>query len=359
MEIGIIGLPNAGKSTLFNALTKAHAEVGLYPFTTVDSNTGMAVVPDNRLNKLAEVIKPEKVVPATVKFVDIAGLVKGASHGEGLGNQFLSYIRSVDAVVHVVRLFRKEDIPSSGNLENPNEDIETVNLELALADLEIIGRRIDKLTALSKSGDKDAKKCLTVLEKIKAELNDGVPVRLIELNREEKESIEDVPLLTAKQVIYIANTSEEEEDGRIEKIKKIAFSENSEIIPVSAEIEAELSELSPEEAEEFKEELNIKSTGLERLISISYHLLSLITFYTVVSNETRAWPIKEGSTAIDAAGKIHTDMQKGFIKADVVNWERLVEDGSLAAAREKGHMLTEGREYVVKDGDVIYFKFSN
>jgi len=357
MEVGIIGLPNVGKSTLFNALTKAHAEIGLYPFTTVESNTGMAVVPDERLEKIAGVLKPEKKVPATVKFVDIAGLVKGASKGEGLGNQFLSFIRTVDVIVHVVRLFETENIPSSGNLQDPAEDVETVNLELTLADLEIIQRRIDKTANLAKSGDKEAKDALCILESIKKNLEKGMPARNAGLNADEWQMIADVPLLTAKPVIYVANVSEEQDDGRIEKLKKMAGSENTEVIPISAEIEAELAELSPEEAAEFKQELGLTSTGLERLVKASYKLLELITFYTVVSNENRAWPVKQDTTAYEAAGKIHTDMQKGFIKAEVVNWENLVTDGSLAATRDKGHLAIEGRDYVVQDGDVVYFKF--
>ena len=359
MEVGIIGLPNVGKSTLFNTLTKAHAQIGLYPFTTIDSNTGMVIVPDKRLKQIAGIVKPEKIVPTHIKFVDIAGLVKGASKGEGLGNQFLSYIRDVDIIVHVVRLFEKEDIPSSGNLSNPAEDIETVNLELILADLEITNRQLEKYSKLLKTGDKKVKELVSVLEKIKTDLEKGTTVRMINLSKEELDTIKDMAFLTAKKTIYVANIAENKKDPRIEQLEKISSKEDTEVIRVSAETELELTELSTEEAKEFKEELNIKSSGLEKLIHSSYKLLNLITFYTVVSNENKAWSINKGATAYEAAGKIHTDMQKGFIKAEVVNWQKLIEDGSLSGSRDKGHLSIEGKDYIVQDGDVIYFKFNN
>ncbi len=360
MEVGIVGLPNAGKSTLFNALTLAHAPVASYPFTTVDPNIGVTVVPDERLKKVAQITNCSKVTPATIKFVDVAGLVKGASRGEGLGNQFLSQIRAVDVLLHVVRCFAEAKVPHVDGVVHPLVDIETIDTELILADLEVLGRRLAKIEKKAKSGDKEAQAELAVLEKVKQGLEKGVAVRLLELTLEEKEKLSNVDLLTSKSLIIVANISEEmigKEEESLKELKKKAEAEKAVFLALPAKLEAELAELDEGEKKTFLEELGLKESRLPALIRACFKLLNLIVFFTTESNECRAWPIPYGTKAAQAAGKIHTDMERGFIRAEVVKYEDLVEAGSIKRARELGHYFIEGREYQVQDGDVIYFHF--
>lgn len=362
MEVGIIGLPNVGKSTLFNAVTRAGALVDAYPFTTTSQNVGVAKVLDERLERIAAAVSPERVVPATIKFVDIAGLVRGASKGEGLGNQFLGFIRSVDAVTHVVRCFKDGNIPHVEGKLDPLFDIETVNLELALADLSTVEKRIGKVSRQAKGGAREAAAELKLLEKVKAALDQGQLVRDMELSGEEREILFPLNLLTAKPIVYVANISEEDlpdfNTALAGEVKKYAESEKASVVAVCAKLEAEIAELEGEEAKAFLEDVGLTESGLDRLVKASYKLLGLITFFTIESNECRAWTVKEGTKAPQAAGKIHTDMERGFVKAEVVNWADLVSAGSFHHAREQGHLLVEGREYVVRDGDVILFKFA-
>ena len=364
MKLGIVGLPNVGKSTLFNSLTKAGAESANYPFCTIDPNVGVVAVPDERLKKLGDLYHSKKVTPAVIEFVDIAGLVKGASKGEGLGNQFLANIREVDAIVHVVRCFEDTNIVHVDGSIDPVRDIETINLELVFSDLEILERRIAK-TAKSARMDKEAAKELPILEKLKAHLEEGKLAKsLLFEDEEEATFVKSLNLLTAKPVIFAANVAEDDlaDDGAtnsfVQQVKDYAKGMDSEVFVICAQIEQEIAELDDEEKAMFLEELGLKESGLEKLIKASYKLLGLISYLTSGEDETRAWTIKKGTKAPQAAGKIHTDFERGFIKAEVVNYQDLLELGSLAAAKEKGLVGIEGKDYVVKDGDVILFRFN-
>lgn len=363
MKLGIIGLPNVGKSTLFNAITGAGAASANYPFCTIDPNVGIVQVPDSRLDKLAEMYDPELYTPATVEFVDIAGLVRGASKGEGLGNKFLSHIRDVDAVVHVLRCFENADIVHVDGDVDPVRDLETINLELIFSDIEMIERRIAKTEKLLK-GDKTLAGELALLNRVKATLEEGITARTMEFTDEEKEILADVALLTMKPVIYVANVSEDEAGGVSDdnvyfaKVKEAADAEGAEVIPVCAGIEAEIAELDAEEKAMFLEEMGIKESGLDRLIKASYAILGYISYLTAGPKEVRAWTIVKGTKAPQAAGKIHSDFERGFIRAEIVAFDDLMACGSMNAAKEKGLVRSEGKEYVIADGDVVLFRFN-
>ena len=364
MKLGIVGLPNVGKSTLFNSLTKAGAESANYPFCTIDPNVGVVTVPDERLNLLGDFYKSKKVTPAVIEFVDIAGLVKGASKGEGLGNQFLANIREVDAIVHVVRCFEDSNVVHVDGSIDPLRDIETINLELVFSDLEILERRIAKVTKTARM-DKEAAKELTFLEKVKAHLEEGQRAITLETENEDEDAwLATYNLLTAKPVIYAANVAEDDiaDDGAnnqyVQAVREYAAKQNSEVFVICAQIEEEISELDEDERKMFLEDLGLTESGLEKLVRASYHLLGLMSFLTAGEDETRAWTIKIGTKAPQAAGKIHTDFERGFIKAEVVNYQDLLDCGSYAGAREKGLVRMEGKEYVVQDGDVILFRFN-
>ena len=364
MKLGIVGLPNVGKSTLFNSLTKAGEESANYPFCTIDPNVGVVTVPDERLNLLGEFYKSKKVTPAVIEFVDIAGLVKGASKGEGLGNQVLANIREVDAIVHVVRCFEDSNVVHVDGSIDPLRDIETINLELVFSDLEILERRIAKVTKTARM-DKEAAKELTFLEKVKAHLEEGQLAITLETENEDEDAwLATYNLLTAKPVIYAANVAEDDiaDDGAnnqyVQAVREYAAKQNSEVFVICAQIEEEISELDEDERKMFLEDLGLTESGLEKLVRASYHLLGLMSFLTAGEDETRAWTIKIGTKAPQAAGKIHTDFERGFIKAEVVNYQDLLDCGSYAGAREKGLVRMEGKEYVVQDGDVILFRFN-
>ena len=364
MKLGIVGLPNVGKSTLFNSLTKAGAEAANYPFCTIDPNVGVVAVPDERLKLLGDLYHSKKVTPAVIEFVDIAGLVKGASKGEGLGNQFLSNIREVDAIVHVVRCFEDSNVVHVDGNVNPLRDIETINLELIFSDLEILERRIAKVAKGARM-DKEQAKELAMLERVKERLEDGkLAIGFETEDEDEEEYFKNLNLLTAKPVIYAANVGEEDlandgaDNAGVQAVREYAKETGSEVFAICAQIEEEISELDDEERQMFLDDLGLKESGLEKLIRASYHLLGLMSFLTSGEDETRAWTIKQGTKAPQAAGKIHTDFERGFIKAEVVNYKDLLENGSLAAAREKGLVRMEGKEYVVQDGDVILFRFN-
>lgn len=364
MKLGIVGLPNVGKSTLFNAITNAGAQSANYAFCTIEPNVGVVSVPDVRLDKLAQMYQPKKLTPATIEFVDIAGLVKGASKGEGLGNQFLSNIREVDAVVHVVRCFEDSNIVHVDGSIDPMRDIETINLELIFSDMEILDRRIAKVGKGARM-DKSLGKEFALLEKIKAHLEEGKLARSFETEDEDEQTLlASYNLLTGKPVIFAANVAEEDlaDDGsgneKVAEVRAFAAENDSEVFVICAQIEQEIAELDEEETAMFLEDLGLKESGLQKLIKASYHILGLMSFLTAGEDETRAWTIKIGTKAPQAAGKIHTDFERGFIKAEVVNYKDLLEQGSLAAAREKGLVGMEGKEYVVKDGDVILFRFN-
>ena len=363
MKLGIVGLPNVGKSTLFNAITDAGAQSANYPFCTIEPNIGVVAVPDKRLDKLAEMYDPDKYTPASIEFVDIAGLVKGASKGEGLGNKFLSNIRECDAIVHVVRCFENDDIIHvEGNI-NPARDIETINLELILSDVEMLERRIDKTKKMLK-GDKKYQKDIDLFERVLAALNEGKPARSVECDDDEKTILSEVALLTNKPVIYAANMSDEDFSNGIDSnegykaVQKIAAEEHAGVLPICAQIEEEIVEMDKEEKEMFLSDMGLEESGLDRLIKECYALLGLISYLTAGKQEVRAWTIKKGTKAPQAAGKIHTDFERGFIKAEVVNYQDLLDCGSYAGAREKGLVRMEGKEYIVQDGDVILFRFN-
>ena len=364
MKLGIVGLPNVGKSTLFNSLTKAGAQAANFPFCTIDPNVGVVAVPDERLKKLGDLYNSKKVTPAVIEFVDIAGLVKGASKGEGLGNQFLANIRETDAIVHVVRCFEDTNVIHVDGSVDPIRDIETINLELIFSDLEILERRIAKVAKTARM-DKNAAKELALLERIKAHLEDDQMAITMELLNDDEEALfPTLNLLTAKPVIYAANVSEDElaDDGAnndmVQKVREYAKAQGSQVFVICAQIEEEISELDDDEKQEFLEDLGIEKSGLDKLVAASYDLLGLMSFLTSGEDETRAWTIKQGTKAPQAAGKIHTDFERGFIKAEVINYQDLLDNGSLSAAREKGLVRMEGKEYVVQDGDVILFRFN-
>ena len=364
MKLGIVGLPNVGKSTLFNAITNAGAQSANYPFCTIEPNVGVVAVPDKRLDKLAEMYEPEKYTPATIEFVDIAGLVKGASKGEGLGNKFLSNIREVDAIVHVVRCFENDDIVHVEGSIDPKRDIETINYELILSDIEILDRRIDKTTKLLK-GDKKYQTELDFFKRVKETLNEGKAARSVECTPEEAELLSTVSLLTNKPIIYAANLSDTDfQDGSADAnpyfaaVKEIAASEHAGVLPICAELEAEMAGMEPEEKELFLSEMGLSQSGLDRLIKACYDLLGLISFLTAGKPEVRAWTITKGTKAPQAAGKIHTDFERGFIRAEVVAFDDLMACGSMAAAKEKGLVRSEGKDYVMKDGDIVLFRFN-
>ena len=365
MKLGIVGLPNVGKSTLFNSLTKAGAESANYPFCTIDPNVGVVTVPDERLNVLGEMYHTKKIIPAAIEFVDIAGLVKGASKGEGLGNQFLANIREVDAIVHVVRCFENSNIVHVDGSINPLRDIETINLELIFSDLEILERRISKVSKVARN-DKSAAKELALLNKIKAHLEDGKLAKTFEEADDEEEQawLESYNLLTYKPVIYAANVSEDDladdaaNNEGVQAVREYARGEQSEVFVVCAEIEEEISELDDDEKAMFLDDLGLKESGLEKLIKASYHLLGLISYLTAGEPEVRAWTITEGTKAPQAAGKIHSDFERGFIRAEVVSYDDLIACGSHTAAKEKGLIRLEGKDYVVKDGDIMLFRFN-
>lgn len=363
MKLGIVGLPNVGKSTLFNAITNAGAEVANYAFCTIEPNVGVVAVPDYRLDELAKMYSPKKITPAVIEFVDIAGLVKGASKGEGLGNKFLSHIREVDAVIHVVRCFDNDDIMHVSGSVDPKRDIETINLELILSDLEILDRRIDR-TAKAAKGDKSLLTELEFLKRLKTELENGVSARAVEADDDEKAILADIGLLSAKPVIYACNMSEDdfasniENNERYKAVCEIAKAECAEVLPICAELEAEISSLSKEEKEMFLSDAGIESGGLDMLIQRSYSLLGLISYLTAGEPEVRAWTIKKGTKAPQAAGKIHSDFERGFIRAEVISFDELMACGSMQAAKEKGKIRSEGKDYVMQDGDIVLFRFN-
>lgn len=364
MKLGIVGLPNVGKSTLFNAITRAGAQAANYPFCTIEPNTGVVPVPDKRLDVLADMYHPKKVTPATIEFVDIAGLVKGASKGEGLGNKFLSHIRECDAIVHVVRCFEDENIIHVDGTVDPARDIDVIQLELVLADLETMQRRVEKANRLLKGGDKKQVQEVELGQRLLAHLEEGKPARTFAMTDEEKEIVHSWFLLTDKPVIYAANIADsdvgtdESQLPFVQAVRKIADAEGSQVFTVSAQIEEEIANMEPEEKAEFLEELGIGESGLDRLIHASYSLLGLISFLTAGEDECRAWTITRGTKAPQAAGKIHTDFERGFIRAEVVAFDDLQALGSMNACKEKGLVRSEGKEYVMKDGDIVLFRFN-
>ncbi|SFM10488.1 redox-regulated ATPase YchF [Marinobacter zhejiangensis] len=357
---GIVGLPNVGKSTLFNALTKAGIGAENFPFCTIEPNSGVVPMPDPRLTKLAEIVKPERVLPTTMEFVDIAGLVEGASKGEGLGNQFLANIRQTDAIAHVVRCFEDENVIHVSNKVHPAADIEVINTELALADMDTVEKAIKRVQRVAKSGDKAAKAQVEVFEKLLPVLNEGKPVRGMDLSDEEKVLIRELCLLTVKPTMYIANVSEDgfENNPHLDQVREIAAAENAVVVPICNKIEAEISELEDDEKSMFLDEMGMEEPGLDRVIRAGYNLLGLQTYFTAGVKEVRAWTVRIGATAPQAAGVIHTDFERGFIRAEVIGYDNFVEYNGEAGAKEAGKWRLEGKDYIVQDGDVIHFRFN-
>ncbi|WP_409227280.1 redox-regulated ATPase YchF [Gudongella sp. SC589] len=363
MKLGIVGLPNVGKSTLFNAITHAGAESANYPFCTIEPNVGVVAVPDERIYKLAEIYNSKKIVPTAIEFYDIAGLVAGASKGEGLGNKFLSHIREVEAIVHVVRCFQNEDVVHVSGGIDPLRDIETINLELMLSDMELLERRLEKSQKLAKN-DKSLRLEVEVIKKALQVLEEGKSLRTLDLTDDEAALLRSFNMLSSKPIIYIANISEsdvgsEEENPYVNQVKEFAATEGAEVVVVSAEIEEEISQLDEEERKEFLADLGLTESGLDKLVQASYRLLGLISFLTAGEPESRAWTIKRGTPAPQAAGKIHSDIERGFIRAEVIHYDDLMaHGGSMASAREKGLVRIEGKDYIMKDGDVVHFRFN-
>ncbi len=362
MKLGIVGLPNVGKSTLFNSITKAGAESANYPFCTIEPNVGIVAVPDERLEKLADLYHSQKITPAVVEFVDIAGLVKGASKGEGLGNKFLSHIRETDAICEVVRCFEDSNIVHVDGSIDPIRDIETIKLELILADIETVEKRLDKAKKMLKA-DKKYQEEIDLLGRIKLALENGMPARQLDYNEDEKNMLKEMFLLTSKPFIYIANISEEqladcENNENVKKVREYAKAEKAEVIPLCVKIEDELSSLEEPDKKEMLEALGMKESGLDTLIKKSYALLGLMSFLTAGETEVRAWTIKKGTKAPEAAGKIHSDMERGFIKAEIISYDELMQEGSMVQAKEKGLVRQEGKEYVMQEGDIVLFKFN-
>lgn len=361
LEVGIVGLPNVGKSTLFNAITKAGAEAANYPFCTIEPNVGVVAVPDGRLEVLTKLYSSKKTTPASVRFVDIAGLVKGASKGEGLGNKFLEHIRQVDAIAHVVRCFEDENITHVADTIDPLRDIDTIQTELCLADLDVVDKRLAKVAKLLKSGSKEAKLEAEILERVKNALDEAKPARSLNLSDEELFTIRDANLLTLKPTLYIANVAEDElteENSYVKKVRELAAQEEAQVVVICAKVESEIAELDADEAKEFLADLGLESSGLDRLIHAAFDLLGLMTFLTAGPDECRAWTIKKGTPAVKAAGKIHSDIERGFIRAEIVNYDDLIKLGSVNAARDKGLVRLEGKDYIMQDGDVTYFRFN-
>lgn len=362
MKLGVVGLPNVGKSTLFNAITQAGAEIANYPFCTIEPNVGVVAVPDERLDKLAALYDSKKITPTYLRFVDIAGLVKGASRGEGLGNKFLSHIREVDAIVHVVRCFVDSNITHVSDKIDPVSDIETINMELILADIETVNGKMGRALSMAKTGDKKYKMEAELLQRVLAHLESEKPVRTMELDEEEKAYVDDLFLLTAKPVIYAANIAESDlgkpDNDLVKAVEAKAAEENAEVLVICAKVEEELSQLDPEEKAMFLESYGIAESGLNRLVKKCYKLLHLISFLTAGEKETRAWTITEGTKAPQAAGKIHTDFERGFIRAEIVPYETMLELGGYNQAKEHGKVRSEGKDYIMKDGDVVLFRFN-
>ena len=362
LTAGIVGLPNVGKSTLFNAITKAGALAANYPFATIDPNVGIVEVPDTRLNKLTEMVEPKKTIPTTFEFTDIAGIVKGASKGEGLGNKFLSHIREVDAICQVVRAFDDENVTHVAGRVNPLDDIEVINMELVLADLESVEKRLPRIEKMARQKDKTAEMEFRILSRIKEALEEGNPVRSLDFNEEDQKYVNQAQLLTSKRMLYIANVGEDEigddENDKVKTIREYAAKEDSEVIVISAKIEEEIATLDDEDKEMFLEDLGIEEPGLDRLIRTTYDLLGLSTYFTAGVQEVRAWTFRQGMTAPQCAGIIHTDFERGFIRAEVTSYDDYVEHGGEQGAKEAGKQRLEGKDYIMKDGDIVHFRFN-